>query len=278
MVRIVYHNKKIEQAERSLDACWVTKHTCAGGGSPTGGRPEGQAAGDRRCRPSSPRGWHRPRGARLRGLTDAGSLVHRGPHGERLPGARAHPSVGPCAQPPAPEERAPQSVRRQRWAWLTQPGLPPRPDPDGGTGSQDRRRWEGRPAAPPAHGQGSPAARPQPSAPPPATHACSLCCPVTCPALAHTARGTRPGGPAATCAGDRGQRQAGCRPHGPRPPRGPLPSGGRRIIRSCRELPRSTASDKALTMPAAARTAASTGRTRPRCAGREPAAAASPSL
>lgn len=160
MVRIVYHNKKIEHAERSLDACWVTEHTCAGGGSPTGGRPEGQAAGDRRCRPSSPRGWHRPRGARLRGLTDAGSLVHRGPHGERLPGARAHPSGGPCAQPPAPEERAPRNVRRKRRARLMQPGLPPRPDPDGGTGSQDRRRWEGLPAAPPAHGQGSPAARP----------------------------------------------------------------------------------------------------------------------
>lgn len=152
---------------------------------------------------------------------------------------------------------------------LTQTGAPALRTDAGGRGGRPHRRPTAREAPPPG---------PQPSAPPPATHACPLCCPVTCPALAHTARGTRPGGPAATCAGDRGQRRAGCRPHGPRPPRGPLPSGGRRIIRSCRELPRSAVSDKALTMPAAARTAASTGRTRPRCAGREPAATASPSL
>lgn len=238
----------------------------------------GQAAGDRRCRPSSPRGWHRPRGARLRGLTDAGSLVHRGPHGERLPGARAHPSGGPCAQPPAPEERAPRNVRRKRRARLTQPGLPPRPDPDGGTSSQDRCRREGLPAAPPAHGQGSPAARPaalcaaarHPRLP------SVLPCDVPCTGT-HSTRDPAWGPSCHLC---RGRRPTPGRvpPARPRPPRGPLPSGGRRIIRSCRELPRSTASDKALTMPAAARTAASTGRTRPRCAGREPATAASPSL
>lgn len=93
--------------------------------------------------PAAPRGRHRPRGTRLRGLTDAGNRARRAPPWGEVAQSEGTSHGGTLCPATHPGGTSPTNVRRKCRAWPRSPGSVPSPTRTGAAGPQDRPRREG---------------------------------------------------------------------------------------------------------------------------------------